>query len=141
MYFLFFLIKNLVEHLKSDYLCRELKTKTTMKKFLISILMMLPLCSFAQRIDKPGEPYEVYYEFSVSFDKKTDAYIHIGGKLVSFKVNGEKMKFATNNDFMNYLSKRGWVMIEYKSSYDWVFKKIVTKDEEIFEHLDIEKQD
>ncbi len=113
-----------------------------MRKFVFLLLMMLPMISFAQRVDKPGEPYDVYCVLKwVFLTEQNEAEIFIGnlvqGKYIADD-NGKRIKFKNQADCLTYMSKRGWVLIDHVgdiTSSELVMRKSVRNDEEALEHL------
>lgn len=109
-----------------------------MKRLLLVLFICFPLMSHAQNVAKPGEPYEVYCEFSLGLKSATinieDNYFKL------LDENGEPIKFKDNLNLANYLSKRGWRLMEHEGSTvgKLLMVKMVKSDEEIFEHLNIE---
>ena len=106
-----------------------------MRKLLI-LLMMVPFFVNAQRVDKPGEPYEVY---SVVW-QNNDYFISIGSDDRRFCLlddNGNKMSFLHESTILTYMSKRGWEFVRILSDSHRIFKKTILNDEEAY--IDVEK--
>lgn len=108
------------------------------KLLLLFILTIIPLASNAQRVDKPGEPYEYYCTVSVNYFKGNSSKIKLefeGETCVLVDENGEElklpMKTVNDVDIKLFMSKRGWKFVEKKDNeYLWDFKKEVTSDEQ-----------
>lgn len=114
-----------------------LKLIMYMKKLILFLFFMLPMVVNAQRIDKPGEPYEFFCvvvkgvgnSASISFSSKNYTYRNLYN-------NGAG--FDNEADIINYMTKRGWQYVECISDKHFLFKKIVTSDEQAKEFLEIE---
>ena len=82
-----------------------------MKKLILFLFFMLPMVVNAQRIDKPGEPYEFFCvvvkgvgnSASISFSSKNYSYRNLYN-------NGAG--FDNEADIINYMTKRGWQYVE-----------------------------
>lgn len=107
-----------------------------MKKVIIFLLMMLPMVSNAQRIDKPGEPYDYFCE--VYADGST-LIINFNSEKYHEFIYGDDNKFLKIKtiDAINYMTKRGWEYVDKISTLDhfehMLFKKKVVSDEQAFE--------
>ena len=105
--------------------------------------MMMPMAVNAQRIDKPGEPYDYYCEvfaengkLAISFDsRKSHEYIY-----------GDDNKVLTINriEVINYMSKRGWEYVDKISTHadfdHMLFKKKVVSDEQALEFFNLKQK-
>ena len=110
-----------------------------MKKiFILLFASMLSLTSFAQRVDKPGEPYEYYITITPELDLKMRIKALItmqDEKYASYIAdeNNEKKVFNALYDIINYMTKRGWCYVGEGNSFSnrvLIFKKIVKSDDE-----------
>ena len=109
-----------------------------MKKLLITLFMMcaVPVC--AQRVDKPGEPYDYFVTVMVYQTMTNKLRIDIewsDGKISGFlrDSEGNKIEIKTVPEALVYMSKRGWSYVsEFPNGgvINFVFKKSVTSDEE-----------
>lgn len=102
------------------------------------MFLCIPISMSAQNIDNPGKPY---YYFCQILGKK-----NLAGKLRLTILwenqeeendlrdeKGNKIEFKNMVEAMNYMSKRGWEYVDattYDNVYHYVFRKLVTKDEE-----------
>lgn len=129
-----------------------------MKRLLMLFVTLIPLFANAQRVDKPGEPYE-YYCHTVAKPQrvKTGRNAEICYKVTLFmcaesgclldKDGQEILFYDDENELYTYMSKRGWIFVsrrEFDASImsSTLFKKVVTSDEQVKEGLNIriEKQ-
>ena len=112
-----------------------------MKKIVFALLIMFSIPALAQRIDKPGEPYEYYCRiFYISTNIQITLPTEDGKKEVYLRdENGKKISFLTDIDAINYFTKRGWIYVEKDGSYR-IIKKIVTDDKQLFENINIDKK-
>jgi hypothetical protein len=106
-----------------------------MKKIVFALLIMFSIPALAQRIDKPGEPYDAFCK--VYYPLQETPYITIpngfGGSL--YDKDGNYIKFADMSDFFTYMSKLGWTFVKDVEQNIYLFKKQVTSDEQIKEGL------
>lgn len=99
--------------------------------------MIATVCS-AQRVDKPGEAYDVYCEVSTS--GLSQVTIELGGtKYYIAKEKWGDITFENDADVLSYMSKRGWEYVERNPAIGgrYFLKKKVFSDVEAMEHLDI----
>ena len=111
-----------------------------MKKILF-LLMMLPMMANAQRVDKPGEPYEYFCILkvevgytSLSFSSKNWGFREL------LDENDKRLGFSNGADAVNYMTKRGWIYVDHIDSKTFIIKKIVSSDEQAKEYLNLEKK-
>lgn len=114
------------------------------KLLLLSFLVLLCTEGFSQNYKGDGEPYQylsvVSADWSITY---CTGKMEIDGK--TYKLadeNGKPIRFSTNSDLLNYLSKRGWryagLHFPEKSihtEYHYVMYKEVTDDEQIKEGI------
>ncbi len=106
------------------------------KLFILMLLTIVPLVSNAQRVDKPGEPYE--YHCIVHLKRSCIEIEFASETCVVVDENGQEIKLSMKTysypDVLLFMSKRGWKH-ETGSLYDTelTFKKEVTSDEQIKE--------
>ena len=103
------------------------------------------MISFAQRVDKPGEPYEYYASVYVHASTKGwTAKISFFEETKSFYIvekSGEKKWFENLSDIVNYMTRRGWVFANSGIRGDYLdFKKVVKSDEEAKQYIDLKKE-
>ena len=119
----------------------------SMKKLIIALLMMAAMPACAQRIDKPGEPYEYFIqiepigEMSGKFKAKIDMLDGKGRKYVVDE-NGKKLEFVNKADIINYMTKRGWYYVDYyiaSKTFELYFKKEIKSDNEAKANIRIEE--
>jgi len=114
-----------------------------MKKVIIFLMIMLmPMVANAQRVDKPGEPYEVYCFADCAYGTlNCQPKLYFNERLLEVYLcddNNTRIEFGCQSDFLNYLSKRGWVYIgNGTTSSSCILKKQVTNDNQITEHLNL----
>lgn len=105
-----------------------------MKKLILLLVIGLsPIMANAQRVDKPGEPYNVYcrmvyYTTEVTIDI-LDEHHFIRDE------EEKKIKFNSSSDALTYLSKRGWDLVVYVGDNKYLLKKEVKNDEEALRGL------
>lgn len=107
-----------------------------MKKLFLLSFLLLSLSASAQRIDKPGESYDIYCTVIVT--NVTDATIYIGEDKEEYSMmndNGEKIKFGVGCETITYMTKRGWEFVQYLHTNAKVFRKEVKNDNEAYAHL------
>ena len=131
-----------------------------MKKLFASLLVVAGLCfgmsAFAQ--EQAAQPYKAYCEiisFSRNlFSNKTTVELDFGQAASWWSTerqlaneNGEAITFNSVLDAVNYMSKRGWEVVEVylvqsiskgesgTPQYHWVLSKCVTDDSQIMEGL------
>ncbi len=110
----------------------------SMKKLIIALLMMAAVPACAQRIDKPGEPYEyfIYVEPISDLSGKFKAKIDLmdkKGRDYLVDENNKKIEFNSESEVINYMTKRGWKFVDVivaNKQYDILFKKEVHSDSE-----------
>ena len=86
----------------------------------------------AQRVDKPGEPYEAYCKVDFTLYSTID----FGDK--KFYIAKEKPKdiiFKNDIDGLQYMAKRGWALVPGQGMI--ILKKTIRTEEEKMEGLDI----
>lgn len=116
-----------------------------MKRILMLFVTVFPLLANAQRVDKPGEPYE-YYCFA-SAEAQKEGKWNISGFKVTLNLCGENgclldkdgQEILFNDswkELYTYMSKRGWTFVSRDGSLI-LFKKNVTSDEQVKEGLNI----
>ena len=111
-----------------------------MRKILLFIVLCCCINVCAQRVDKPGEPYDyycyIYWETTLVKDK---IYVVFPGQERKRLVDeeGKAIKFKNSVEVLTYFSKRGWVFVSDSSGYR--MKKSVTSDEQALEHLNFKE--
>lgn len=119
-----------------------------MRKLLFLLLLFITLPACAQRIDKPGEPYEYFIqvdfigEISGKFKAKINFYDGAGSQYIVDE-NKKKIEFNNRGDIINYFTKRGWVFVDFydvSRYYEIVFKKEVKDDSEIKQNIRTSKE-
>lgn len=111
------------------------------------LVVLLSASVYSQNYKNDGQPYAFYCQLK--------GYENLAGQL-RLKIlwnnmkeennlrdkDGKKIEFSTMVDAMNYMSKRGWEYVDnviYKDGshnvVHYIFKKIVTKDEDAKEGL------
>ena len=119
-----------------------------MKKiFVLFVLCMVCFSVNAQTVKNDGKPYAFYCQIV--------GWENLAGQLRVKMLwnnqkaennlrdeNGNKIEFYTMVDAMNYMSKRGWDYVECvtyaqsgKNVVHYIFRKMVTKDEEAKEDI------
>lgn len=114
-----------------------------MKKVVFALLMMFSLNINAQNVKNDGKPYAFYCQLLGKMNlagqlRLTILWDNMRTENNLRDENGKKIEFATMVDAMNYMSKRGWEYVDnvtYGNVVHYVFKKIVTNDEEAKEDL------
>lgn len=96
------------------------------------------MISFAQRVDKPGEAYDVYCEVSTSW--LSQVTIKLGD--TEYYIAKEKcgdMTFGSDADVLSYMSKRGWEYVEGNRAVGgrYILKKSVVCDDEALKYLEL----
>lgn len=118
------------------------------KLLLLSLLVLFCSNGFSQNYNGDGKPYQYYSiisaDWSISY---CVGKMEIDGntyKLVD--ENGKPIKFKTDSDLLNYLSKRGWRMVgihfpeeSIHTVYRYMMYKDVTDDEQIKEGLSLKE--
>lgn len=95
-------------------------------------MVLASMSANAQRVDKPGEPYDVYCAVEIIGES-----INIGDDQEKYYLcdeNGNKIKFEQNIQAMSYMGKRGWEVIQISGDAVY-FKKKVTNDKETYANL------
>lgn len=120
-----------------------------MKKLLFLLLLTIfPLASNAQRVDKPGEPYNYFCSIEIQFVKPSSK-VKYGSSKVIFSFPKESCVLIDGNgveieipeetfdllDLELFMSKRGWTLKKVYDTYvSWrqmySFVKEVTSDEQ-----------
>ena len=113
-----------------------------MKKVLFLLMMTLPMVADAQRVDKPGEPYDVYCLVDGVYGTLScQPKLYFNEKLSEVYLcddNNIRIEFGCQSDFLNYLSKRGWLYVANgTTSSSLVLRKQVTNDNQITDHLNL----
>lgn len=119
-----------------------------MKKiFVLFVLFLMCFSVKAQTVKNDGKPYAFYCQIV--------GWENLAGQLRVKMLwdnqkmennlrdeNGQKIEFYTMVDAMNYMSKRGWDYVECvtyaqggKNVVHYIFRKMVTKDEEAKEDI------
>lgn len=109
-----------------------------MKKLLLLLLMMLPMVADAQRVDKPGEPYEFFCVLKVE-TLYTNITVNDSQREL-LDDNGKRIQFWNPANAINYMTKRGWLYVEKIDEKRFIFKKTVTSDEQAMQYLNISKK-
>lgn len=106
------------------------------------IMLLASIGASAQRVDKPGEPYDVYCV--IEHVTSSLPIISIGGSVKDLYLYGEDDKmieFKSITDVITYFSKRGWVFVDFCDTYRsaLMMKKTVRSDSDALENLDLDK--
>lgn len=117
-----------------------------MRKLLLFLFMCVCTGVNAQRIDKPGEPYDYYCKIRVI--RNNIGIIEIPNSDSSYKFvdeKGENIKFNNHSDLLLYMSKRGWDHVETYTIIDnytleSIIKKKVNKDDEATNNINISER-
>ncbi len=107
-----------------------------MKKLFLLSFLLLSLSVSAQRIDKPGESYDIYC--TVIVNNIISPTIYIGEDKEEYTImkdNDEKVKFVMGNETITYMTKRGWEFVQFQGSAGHIFRKEVKNDNEAYAHL------
>ena len=102
---------------------------------------MVSMVVDAQRIDKPGEPYEVFCVIEYRSD-----YCECTFRVEKYSnwplrnPDGQRLTIHDESEAINYMTKRGWCYVEFlgRNSDGWkrfLFKKTVRTDEEALDLL------
>ncbi len=113
-----------------------------MKKIVFALLVMFSIPALAQRIDKPGEPYEYYCQIKVFVSEVliTLPNDKNKGEIPVRDENGKKFGFLNGVDAINYFTKRGWVYVDKYNDFIFIIKKVVTDEKQLFENINIDKK-
>ena len=113
-----------------------------MKKIIVILLLFLPLFASAQRVDKPGEPYDFYCSFSVSgVSVYANFQVYVDGKYKFYHEltdeNGKNIKSPFYIELLNFLSRLGWELVCFtnENNSSFLVKKRVTSDAQAKEGL------
>ena len=113
-----------------------------MRKIFVFIMLSVCLGIQAQRVDKPGEPYDYYIDAAVLGG---EIKIFFTGKDLTRKHyiltddNKDVIVFWSLAEFMTYMSKRGWEIVNSSIPEGRIIlKKKVFNDSEAFQFLNIE---
>lgn len=120
-----------------------------MRKILFIVLLFVCTWISAQRVDKPGEPYDYFCEIMLTNDDKALIFLpdwdDNAPQILCDKEN-EPIVFKNEKDMLVYMSKRGWVYLE-KVIHDlhgpllsvskkaYFMKKVVTDDKQCTEKI------
>lgn len=114
-----------------------------MRKLLFLLLMFITLPACAQRIDKPGEPYDYYIEIKI--EQRLTENIKAKIKLPEDKTfkylvdeNGKRITFVGINDIINYMTMRGWTYVNYENYINeqlLLFRKNVINNTYVKEYI------
>ena len=97
------------------------------------LFITLPAC--AQRIDKPGEPYDAYCTVFYPSSGQPQVAIPNSYNGLLFDKDGKGLRFEDMSVFFTYMSKLGWSFVKDLEHNIYLFKKQVTSDEQIKEGL------
>lgn len=101
-----------------------------MKNLVFVLLMFLPVVSNAQRIDKPGEPYDAFC--TVRYPPAEIPTVSIPNyRGLLYDKDGNYIKFEDLSSFFTYMSKIGWTFVKDFVRDTYLFKKQVYSDDEI----------
>lgn len=114
-----------------------------MKKIIVILMMMLPMVVNAQRVDKPGEPYDYFVTVKgiQNMSKKIKYFIEWPDDKIArtpYDSDGNKVEFYSYTNMFLYMSKRGWSFVSqftYDGVLNFVFKKAVTSDKQAKEYF------
>lgn len=107
-----------------------------MKRLFVFLLIFIPMMLNAQRVDKPGEPYEVYCVVYIpSISKVITITIPNHESSWLYESNGREIRIKHFSDGFLYLSKLGWKYVEDIGNDSYLFKKQVYSDNEIKEGM------
>ncbi len=109
-----------------------------MRKLFVLILAMLPLICSAQRVDKPGEPYYVYCETSLSISSNVTIRLNEQDFYIAKEKLGD-IEFKNEADVLSYMSKRGWEYVERNQAIGgrYIMRKMVNNDNEALNYLEL----
>lgn len=102
--------------------------------------MLLPMMAGAQRVDKPGEPYYIYSKSTGITDGMLISIAGLCKEEYIVDENNKKIKFISDEDFITFMSKRGWDYVEKVGITGYLFRKKVTSDEQAMEYLNIKQK-
>lgn len=115
-----------------------------MRKLLLFLLLCVCTGVYAQRIDKPGEPYYYYIETHFSSGEIT-IYITDNERYTTFYTiideNEDVLHFKNHAEVMNFMSKRGWDFVYVTSTANqfYCFRKLVLNDNDIYKDFKLVK--
>ena len=124
-----------------------------MKKCLFLVLMLVSVCAMGQEKHKMfcellghGKIFSTKVNVTVDFGQETSIWRkYMDHYLVD--ENGDKIKFNSMVDAMNYMGRLGWkfeqayvVTTDMQNVYHWLLSKEVSSDEEIMEGFTTKKQ-
>jgi hypothetical protein len=115
-----------------------------MRKLLLFLLLCVCTGVYAQRIDKPGEPYYYYIETIRSGDE-ISVFISDNEKYtIRYTIideNEDVVHFKNDADVLNYMSKRGWEFVYVTSTANqfYCFRKLVLNDNDIYKDFKLVK--
>lgn len=113
-----------------------------MRKILLLFLLCISIGVNAQRIDKPGEPYDYFCNIQLGGDN--DGIIHFPKKesMVICDSLNNPIRFESLGDVLVYMTKRGWEYVDIDSGKFWgltvtlaLIKKEITDDSQSMEYL------
>lgn len=111
-----------------------------MRKLMLSLLLCLSTCVWAQRVDKPGASYDyiclvergISSSGAVITDAPRRSYIH--------DKDGYAIKFESDGELLNFMTKRGWILVTSQRGEDrmmYIMKKNVTTDKNATQGLNL----
>ena len=119
-----------------------------MRKVLFLFMLFVCTYTLAQRIDKPGEPYD--YFCIVFMGNWSKAYVSMPSYSNVHAImdeNDKKKSFNNDAEILTYMSKNGWQYVEsikYDKYSAYLMKKTVNTDEEakgsLILELDVEQK-
>jgi len=74
------------------------------------MIMLMPMVANAQRVDKPGEPYEVYCLVTYNMESKGVVSFRDDNSYICSE-NEDEIKFGSYAELLSYMSKRGWSFV------------------------------
>lgn len=116
-----------------------------MRKIFLFFAALLSTTAYAQRIDKPNEPYDVFCYISLNGIRSETAKITTSidyGKdnyrdCYLCDENDTRIVFCNIFDCVEYMSKRGWQVVNDIGTSSVTMRKSITSDKEAYEHLNI----
>lgn len=118
-----------------------------MKRLVLFLLLVSATFANAQRVDKPGEPYDYYLQVmplgEFNSTKISSVKVIFCGEKAKLLLNeeGKKAKFSGIADVLTFFSKRGWTLDNeslFNKDHIYLLRKKVTSDEQAKEFLDFE---
>lgn len=111
--------------------------------FLMVTMLAISLTANAQNYKNDGKPYYFYCEMTANNNLASQLRLELQWDNDDDAEdlrdeNGKKIEFKSVVDMLNYMSRRGWDLAqtyEYDKHLRFLFRKLVTTDEEAKEGL------